>query len=190
MTHRLARHLRANVIAYLALFLAVGGGGYALAATRHTNTITACANKKTGELFLHSRGRCKRGQKRVTWNQRGPQGVQGVQGAPGPPGAPAVNAWAVVSGAGGVVSGSNISVAHTAAGTYQVTVSAPTCVNKINSPTVTVLDANPPNGQGVGAFPTAWVGGSLNQQFTVFTGVVAGGAFTATDDSFDIHDSC
>jgi hypothetical protein len=190
MTHRLARHLRANVIAYLALFLAVGGGGYALAATHHTSTISACANKKTGELFLHTHGRCKRGQKRITWNQRGPRGVQGIQGAQGAPGTPAVNAWAVVTSTGSVFTGQAISVSHVGAGTYQVDVTAPACANKQNSPVVTVVDGNPPAGQGPGAFPTAWVEGSGNQQFDVVTGVVVGGTFTASDEGFDIHDSC
>ena len=72
------------------------GGGYALAASK-VKTITVCADKKTGVLHLKTHGKCKRGQTRVTWNQRGPQGPQGVAGAQGPagqPGAPAVSVWA------------------------------------------------------------------------------------------------
>jgi hypothetical protein len=159
----------------------LSGGGLAFAATRE-KTIHGCVVKKTGELLI--KPRCGHGQTRLVWNQRGPQGAQGPQGAP------AVNAWAVVTAAGSVVSGQAISVTHVSAGTYQVTVTAAACANKANSPTVTVLDANPPNGQSAGTFPVGWVGGSGNQQFTVFTGIVAGGAFTATDRAFDIHDSC
>ena len=59
MPHRIVRHVRANVVAYLALAVALGGGsGYAIAAT--TKTITVCANKKTGALYLHQHGRCSR----------------------------------------------------------------------------------------------------------------------------------
>ena len=78
MTNLLA-HVRPSAIAYVALLLVLVaglGGGYALAASK-TKSITVCADKKTGILHLKTRGRCKRGQTRVTWNQRGPQGVQG-----------------------------------------------------------------------------------------------------------------
>jgi hypothetical protein len=177
---RILAHLRGQAVAYVAIFLALGGG-YALAAAKN-KTIHSCVVKKTGELLI--KARCDRGQSRLVWNQRGPQGPQGPQGAP------AVNAWAVVTGAANVLTGQGVSVTHASAGTYQVTVTAAACANKVNSPTVTVLDANPPNGQSPGAFPVAWVGGSGNQQFTVYTGIVAGGAFTATDHAFDIHDSC
>src|ERR1700752_1722856 len=90
MLTRFLNHLRHNVIAYLAIFLAVGaGGGYAVAESS-TKTITVCADKKTGVLHLKTRGRCKSSQTRLTWNQQGPpgpQGAQGSQGAQGPVGA-------------------------------------------------------------------------------------------------------
>ncbi len=83
MLTRPLHHLRRNVVAYLALFLVLGaGGGYAFAATK-TKTITVCADKRTGILHLKTRGRCKRGQTRVTWNQQGPQGLQGLAGPRG-----------------------------------------------------------------------------------------------------------
>ena len=178
---RVLSHIRNQCVGYLALFLVLSGGGFALAATSN-KTIHGCVVKKTGELLI--KARCGHGQSRLVWNQQGPQGEQGPQGAP------AVNAWGVVTAAGNVLSGQAMSVTHVSAGTYQVTVTAAACANKANSPTVTVLDANPPNGQSAGTFPVSWVGGSGNQQFTVFTGIVAGGAFTASDRAFDIHDSC
>ena len=104
MSHRFA-HARRNPIPYLLLAMAIVlavGGGYALAASK-VKTITVCADKQTGVLHLKTHGKCKRGQTRVTWNQRGPQGPQGVAGAQGPagqPGAPAVNAWANVANYG------------------------------------------------------------------------------------------
>ena len=87
MLTRLLHHIRKNVIAYLALFVALGaGGGYAVAASNN-KTITVCADKKTGVLHLKTRGRCKSSQTRVSWNQQGPQGQQGAPGPQGSQGA-------------------------------------------------------------------------------------------------------
>lgn len=189
MAHRIIRHLRANVVAYLALGIALGGGGgYAVAATSRSKTITVCAQRKTGLLYLHQRGRCQRGQTKVSWNQ---QGVPGPQGAAGPAGASAVSVWAEVSDSGAVVSGNGLSVEHVSGGTYRVTVSSPGCAAGFNAPTVTVSDSNPPAGDPAGAFPVAWIeGGGTQQAFTVVTGVVTSGTFTATDHTFDIQDAC
>ena len=128
MTDLLAR-ARRNAIPAAALLLVLAiavGGGYALAASK-TKTITVCADKGTGVLHLKTHGgRCKRGQTRVTWNQIGPQGPPGFTGPAGQPGAPAVSVWANVDNAGSVVSGQGLSVQHVGAGTYQVTITAPT----------------------------------------------------------------
>jgi hypothetical protein len=186
-------HARRNAIPYLALLLVLvvgAGGGYALAASK-TKTITVCADKKTGILHLHKRGKCKRGQQRVSWNQQGRQGPQGAQGPAGQPGAPAAGAWAVVLTSGSVFAGQGISVQHLSVGTYQLTITATACTQKTNSPVVTVNDANPPIGHGAGAFPTAWVNPvSGSNVFDVFTGVVTSGSFTPSDDQFDVMDQC
>ena len=148
MTH-LPQHLRRNPIAYLlcGALLALGvGGGYAYAATK-TKTITVCADKGTGVLHLHTHGKCKRGQTRVSWNQKGPQGAQGVQGPAGAPGAPAVSVWANVTNAGSLFAGQGLSVQHVSAGTYQITITAPACAHGTNAPVVTVSDSNPPGGR-------------------------------------------
>ena len=73
MPARIMHMLRQNTIAIAALFLALSGG-YAIAATTASKTITACANKRTGELFLSTHGRCTKTQQKVAWNQQGPQG--------------------------------------------------------------------------------------------------------------------
>ena len=189
MTH-LPPHLRRNTIPYLAcgVILVLGlGGGYALAANK-TKTIAVCADKGTGVLHLKTHGRCKRGQTRVMWNQRGPQGVPGPAG---PAGAPAVSVWAQVTNAGSLLFGQGLSVQHLSAGSYQVTITAAACAQAANAPTITVSDGNPPAGQAAGAFPVAWYESSgSNQRFTVFTGVVAGGSFTPTDHTFTLMDSC
>ena len=78
MTH-LPQHLRRNAIPYLVcgVVLVLGvGGGYAYAASK-TKTITVCADKGTGVLHLKTHGRCKRGQTRVTWNQKGRRAAKG-----------------------------------------------------------------------------------------------------------------
>jgi hypothetical protein len=203
---RIAGHVRGRAVGYVAIFvLALGvGGGYALASSK-TKTITVCADKKTGVLHLKTRGRCKGSQTRVSWNQQGPQGVRGPQGAAGargqtgaqgtqgPQGPAAVSVWAQVAGDGTVVfgEGRGLSVQRVSAGNYQVTITDPACAHGSNAPVVSVSDSNPPAGQSAGAFPVAWYGSTgANQQFTVFTGVVAGGSFTATDHTFDVQDSC
>ena len=192
MTKILA-HLRRSAIPYVALLLvlAVGlGGGYALAASK-TKSITVCADKKTGTLHLKTHGRCSRSQTRVTWNQQGPQGVPGGQGPAGQPGAPAAGAWADVTNAGSVAFGQGISVQHLSAGTYEVTITSAACAQGSNVPVVTASAANPPAGQGPGAFPVAWLeAAGPNQQFTVFTGVSMGASFAATDLAFDVMDRC
>ena len=151
MTHHLVQHVRRNAIPYLVcgVVLVLGvGGGYAYAASK-TKTITVCADKGTGVLHLHNHGKCKRGQTRVTWNQKGAQGANGIQGPAGAPGAPAVSVWANVTNAGSLFSGQGLSVQHVSAGTYQVTITAPACAHGSNAPVMTVSDSIP-RGSGTG----------------------------------------
>jgi hypothetical protein len=209
MRHRLS-YPRRNAIPYLALLLvlAVGiGGGYALAASKN-RTISACADKKTGILHLKTRGRCKRGQTRVTWNQVGPQGPQGtpgpqgpqgsagpqgVQGPQGAQGSAGVTIWANVGNNGSILAGSGVAVRYVATGTYQVTITDPTCAGATNAPIISVSDSAPGFVSG-GAFPVAWYGATgSNQQFMVFTGVASPGPpmmFSQKDLTFDVLDTC
>ena len=208
MLTRPLHHLRRNVVAYLALFLALGGGGgYALAASSN-KTITVCADKKTGLLYLKTRGRCKRTQTRVSWNQQGPQGLQGLQGsqgatgpqgptgpqgASGAQGPAAAKVWADVNSDGSVFQGEGVAVQNTGAGVYQVTITDATCSQEGNAPVVSVSDAAPGSVPG-GVFPAVWYAANGgNVQFTVYTGVVSAGppmAFTRTNLPFDILDTC
>ena len=205
MLTRLLHHIRKNVIAYLALFVALGaGGGYAVAASKN-KTITVCADKKTGVLHLKTRGRCKSSQTRVSWNQQGPQGLrgpqgpqgaqglQGAQGSQGPQGPQGVTVWANVADNGTVVAGQGVAVHRTQAGTYQVTITDSRCALEDNAPVLSVSDAAPGLVQG-GVFPVAWYGvNGANQQFMVFTGVVSAGppvTFMASDHTFDVLDTC
>ena len=190
MPVRFKHTLRQSTIALLALFLALSGG-YAIAASTAAKTITACANKRTNELFLSTHGRCTKREKKVAWNQRGRQGSQGMTGATGPAGPAPPSAWANVANAGGTIVSDGITATLVSAGTYQITVTAPACADKQNAPVVTLSDSNPPGGQTAGAFPVAWVGlEGFGSTFTVYTGDVVSGAFTASDHAFDVQDVC
>jgi hypothetical protein len=205
MTYRLAC-TRRNVTPYLALLLVLvvgAGGGYAFAASK-AKTITVCADNKTGILHLKTHGRCNSTQTRVTWNQQGPPGPagaqgphgpaggQGPQGAAGAQGPEGVNVWAEVADNGALLGGEGLSVQRLSTGTYEVTVTDPTCSRTTGAPVVTVADAEPSR-LSPGAFPVAWYGTTgANQQFMVFTGLVTPGStgFSPTDHTFDILDAC
>lgn len=57
-------------------------------------THTACADKKSGVMRYLNKGNCKKTERRISWNQQGPQGEQGLQGAQGLPGQQGANAVA------------------------------------------------------------------------------------------------
>lgn len=174
MHHRILHHLRANVVAYLALTLAIGGGGgYAIAAANN-KTIHGCVSNRTHALYIQAR--CHRGQTRLVWNQQTAQGQS-------------VTAWAAVNAVGFTGAGARgISVQHVSTGTYNLTATAFQCTQVTDAPTVTV-GAVPP---APGAFPMAWEAhsGSGRNTFTVYTGVVVGGSFTPADEAFSVQVPC
>lgn len=63
------------------LMLLVAGGGYAIASGG--GTIMACVHKGTHVLYT---GKCKKGDKKLSWNKVGPKGPRGATGATGPAG--------------------------------------------------------------------------------------------------------
>jgi hypothetical protein len=74
------RHLRDNFVAYIALCVALGGTG-AFAATSMVapdGKLNGCVTKKgkgKGTLRVVASGRrCRRSERAIAWNQRGPQG--------------------------------------------------------------------------------------------------------------------
>jgi hypothetical protein len=180
--HRLIGHLRSNLVAWLALFVALGGTGYAAAAHRHSNTINACANKRTGQLSIRHGARCKRGQVKVSWAKQGPRGKAGTS---------AVQAFGAVGATGIVIPNGGISLQHTGVGVYLVTVTAAGCAHGLNDPTATVTSPDPSNNPPPGAAPDLWIdanGGTA--QFTVHTGWISGGSFSPADYGFNIQDAC
>lgn len=115
-------HLRshltyANVMATGAIFIALGGGAYAVTSgiPDHHGVFHGCVNKRTGALRLvSSASSCRKGSRKrpaefaVSWNQ---QGQPGTPGSPGAPGTPATRLWAVVNGAGSFERGSGVAIA-------------------------------------------------------------------------------
>jgi hypothetical protein len=69
----------ATVVAYMALFVALGGG--ALAATSFVGSdgnVRGCVGKKRALTVLKAGHKCKKGQSHIEWSQKGPKGDAGV----------------------------------------------------------------------------------------------------------------
>ena len=65
--------------------VAVVGAGIAGAAAGSQKTIHGCVSKRTGALRIARK--CKRSERGISWNQKGPAGPQGLPGATGRTGA-------------------------------------------------------------------------------------------------------
>jgi hypothetical protein len=75
-----------HLVAGLVVGVLLVGAGYALATTR-TAVIHACINNKSRALTVPASGKCARGSRALSWNQRGPRGTTGAKGAIGAKGA-------------------------------------------------------------------------------------------------------
>jgi hypothetical protein len=93
----------ANVLATAAIFVALGGGAYAVTAVPSATSVTfGCAKKKGGVLrTVKKTQRCKRGERKISWNVGGQAGPGGSAGTPGPPGAAGVPGPAGAPGTAG-----------------------------------------------------------------------------------------
>jgi hypothetical protein len=174
------RHFRSNVVAYLALAVAVGSGGsYALAATASNGTTAVCVDNGSGVMHLAKHTRCGRHQTRI--------GLSSALDRP------TVNAWAEVVSNGHVLTGAGVSISHAGVGVYNITVTAASCRDAgNNAPVVSASDTEPPGGQATTSFPVAWAlpASTGIEAFTVYTGVVVSGGFQSRDESFNFTDSC
>ena len=139
--HGVGRHLRSNVVAYLALAVAVGSGGsYALAATQSNGTIAVCVDKGSGVMHLAKHPRCGRHQSRI--------GLSSALDRP------TVSAWAASDLAGHILTGAGVSISHAGVGIYNITVTAASCRDAgNNAPVVSASDTEPPGGQATTSFP-------------------------------------
>jgi hypothetical protein len=88
-----ARSTPAAVVGILVLLIA--GGGYAIASGSGSGKISACVHKRTHALYA---GRCKKGDKKLTWNKVGPIGPKGNTGPQGAQGLTGVQGLAGVQG--------------------------------------------------------------------------------------------
>ena len=83
------RITRLNAAALLAAGAAIGGAGLAVGAAT-SDPVTACAVKagrdKGAVRLVASGSRCRKGERRVSWNKQGVPGLPGAQGAAGPTG--------------------------------------------------------------------------------------------------------
>ncbi|HTQ69380.1 MAG TPA: hypothetical protein VMI13_11880 [Solirubrobacteraceae bacterium] len=80
----------ANVMATVAVFIALGGGAYAASSSfvGSTGTISGCVAKKGGAFRVVKSGKkCPHGSVALAFNQKGPQGLPGAPGATGGVGA-------------------------------------------------------------------------------------------------------
>jgi hypothetical protein len=119
------RHVTyANVASTLALVGFVAAGAFATAAViSNDGTINGCYDKKNGDLEVRKGKKCGKGEKKISWNEkgekgakgnegeRGPQGVQGVagpQGATGPAGANGTNGAPGSDATGGTMGTSTV----------------------------------------------------------------------------------
>jgi len=66
---------------------AVSVGTVSFANAANDATIKTCANKKTGVMRYITKGKCKKTERTISWNQMGPQGLAGAPGAKGDTGA-------------------------------------------------------------------------------------------------------
>jgi hypothetical protein len=62
-------------------------GGVAVAVTKRA-PVVACAAAKTGALHLAAKGKCAKGERKLTWAALGPRGLTGARGLTGPVGPP------------------------------------------------------------------------------------------------------
>jgi hypothetical protein len=134
MGERFGRHVSyANVVATLALVLAMTGG--AIAATggfTSGGALRGCVNGEGVLRLLKAGKHCRHGQQQVTWNQQGPAGTAGAtgaRGAEGPKGTEgpkgvsgeAANVeWARVNQEGDIVAGHGALAAGEGTGHYVV----------------------------------------------------------------------
>jgi len=81
MQRNLLERIGACLLAGIVAGAAAGGLAFAAAGG---GAITACAGKRTGALRLATN--CRRGERPVLWNQRGPAGTPGSVGPSGPTG--------------------------------------------------------------------------------------------------------
>jgi hypothetical protein len=82
------RLMASNAVGFLALFVALGGVGYAaVGGFASGGKLQACVNRNGSLILLKTGKKCGRGQTAISWSQTGPAGRAGLNGAAGATGA-------------------------------------------------------------------------------------------------------
>jgi hypothetical protein len=97
MGHRVASHVRANVVAYVALFFALGGTSFAAAKTLVPRNSVGSPQVIDNSLRLRDFNRIQRARLRGPQGRQGRQGIQGAQGPKGDKGDPGATNVVLVS---------------------------------------------------------------------------------------------
>lgn len=99
----LTRTKKIAIASTTAGLLVVGGTSFALGAAAGGNTVTACYATKTGDLRYLKSGACKAGEKKISWNVKGPKGATGARGPAGVAGTDGADGVDGTDGADGAV---------------------------------------------------------------------------------------
>jgi hypothetical protein len=73
-------------LTFLAAVAILAIAGVAIAAQGGTKNVVLCAQKKGGDLRLAAKGRCGKGERKLSIAKQGPRGEQGAPGQQGSPG--------------------------------------------------------------------------------------------------------
>lgn len=99
MRHKFRYPRHSTVVAYVAMFIALGGSAYAVSGGS-PGQIRACVSR-SGIFRAVQGGHCSRGQQMLVWNQQGPAGPKGAPGTPGAQGQPGPQGQAGPAGSPG-----------------------------------------------------------------------------------------
>lgn len=149
------------LVAGVVIGATVGGIGMVVATP---NTITACADKRTGAMRYVANGKCNtRTETKVEWNQTGPAGATGATGASG----------SGIDGGLRFTFSTTVTDADPGTGVIRYNSATVTAVTSLfvdltdvnGTPILNILDSfNPSNGGG-----TIWLTGKTSNQVNAFT---------------------
>jgi hypothetical protein len=177
-------------IALLALFLALGGVGYAASGGfTSRGQLRACARGNGSLTLLKPGKKCKKGQTPVSWNQQGRQGAKGLSGAPGAKGPSGTQGAAGAAGpSDGFIarqSGTTTLPQEKATAIVQLTLPASTgyivtAAAELGNSTITegFVNCTLSDGANTSSGSTSLAGSTTFQQTITLTGSTSGGVMT------------
>jgi hypothetical protein len=190
MLHQSMRYLGNNAIALLALFVALGGVGYAASGGFTSGgQLRACVHGNGSLTLLKPGKKCRKGQTSVSWNQQGRQGAKGLLGSQGAKGASGTQGPAGVAGpSDGFVareSGTTSLPQEKATAIVQLSLPASTgylvtAAAELGNSTITpgFVDCTLSDGTNTSSGSTSLAGTTTFQQTLTLTGSTSGGVMT------------